>query len=369
MWNVRSIGLVCLLASGMGARAGADQQQIAPGTAQQNATVVTTGANGICETTAAPGDIQLATVGSGTPFRAEIRCGADKTVSTPAAGDDTQLVALGAPCKNANVVVVDTGPDGIANSTALGDDVQVVPTGTAPANTACVITGGNGVADTATVAGDDNLVLSPVGAAQPNTPVVLCGPNGVADTTANNVNTSGDDVQVVAVGAACSPSDVVVNSGSNGIADTRAEGPDLVLSVPRSVRLSIGKGQPTASKTIKVIVSNVEFGASAPATRAYRLKVAKGSCPGGTVNQVDADLGLPGLQAVGNVPKGGRLKASFVVTVHLQDVTSAASNIPFRCTVDVDAVAVDTDPNVDDAANDQNNSATVAVDVTDKNDL
>ena len=43
----------------------ADQQQIAPGTGQQNSTVINTGTDGICNTTAAADDIQFAAVGSG----------------------------------------------------------------------------------------------------------------------------------------------------------------------------------------------------------------------------------------------------------------------------------------------------------------
>jgi hypothetical protein len=182
------------------------------------------------------------------------------------------------------------------------------------------------------------------------------------------VNAGGDDVQVVAVGAACSPNDVVVDAGANGVADTRAEGPDLVLKVGRPLRLVIGSGRASASRTVKLVVSNVEFGTSAPASRTYRLSVSKGSCPGGTVNQVDADSSTPGLQATASIPQGGRVKASFVVTAHLEDVTTVAPNVPFRCTVNIDAIATDTDPAVDDAANAENNSSTVSVDVTDSND-
>jgi len=54
-------------------------------------------------------------VGQGTPFRTEIRCGPDKTASTSAGGDDTQLVALGGSCGNTNTPIIDTGPNGIAD--------------------------------------------------------------------------------------------------------------------------------------------------------------------------------------------------------------------------------------------------------------
>ena len=348
----------------------ADQQQIAPGTGSQNAVVVNTGPDGICNTTAAAGDLPAANVGSGTPFRTEIRCGANKVVDTVAAGDDTQLIAVGATCPNANKVVIDTGLDGVADTTAAGDDTQVITVGTAPANTPCVSTGADGVAQTATASGDDNVVLA-AGTAQPNTDVVLCGPNGIADTTANNRNPSGDDVQVIAVGAACTTNQVVVDSGANGIADTQAEGPDLVLKVlkPTKVVIPTSALGGIASKTIKLAVQNVEFGATAPAARSYKLVTGNGDCPSGTVTQLDADAATPGLQATANVPKGGTLKGSFTVTFHLQDITTVSSKIPFRCSINVEADAVDTLPDEDDAANPQNNHQTVDIEVFDKNDL
>ena len=77
----------------LGARA--DVQLIAPGTGPQNATVISTGPDGICNTAAATGDIQAAPVGQGTPNQNVIRCGPNKTAETAAAGDDRQLIAVG----------------------------------------------------------------------------------------------------------------------------------------------------------------------------------------------------------------------------------------------------------------------------------
>lgn len=350
----------------------ADEQQIAPGTGLQSAVVVNTGANGICETTAMSGDIQVATVGQGSPFQTEIRCGANKLVDTLAQGDDVQLIAFGAPCKGTNAAVIDTGPNGIADTTAAGDDVQAINIGTAPANRPCVIAGANGVADTASVAGDDALLLTPVGSAQAHSDVIVCGPNGVVDTTPNNVSPTGDDVfvpPITAVGQTCSQNQVVIESGANGIADTRAEGPDLLLSAARPVRLTIGRGRSSASKLVRFTVSNVEYGASAPSGRNFKLSVATGDCPGGTVSQVDTDALTPGLQAISSVPKGGRLQGSLIVTVRLEDVTSVSRSIPFRCAIDVTAVALDTAPDPDDAANPENNSNHIDIEVTDSNDL
>src|SRR5262249_37199699 len=84
----------------------ADEQQISPGTGLQNATVIDAGPDGICNTGAATGDILLpGTTGLGSPNRTEVRCGANKIVDTIAQGDDVQLVAFGAPCKNVNTAI------------------------------------------------------------------------------------------------------------------------------------------------------------------------------------------------------------------------------------------------------------------------
>jgi hypothetical protein len=362
---VLSALFVCALASG----ADADEQVIAPGTGLQSSIVVDTGPNGICETAAATGDIQSAPVGGATPHRNEVRCGTNTVVESTAAGDDVQLIAVGATCPNANRVAVDTGPNGIPETVAAGDDVYVagIALGVAPANTPCVIAGADGVAQTVAPGGDDVQLLT-AGTAAPNTEVVLCGPNLVADTVANNF-AAGDDVQLVSLGNACTANQAVVDSGADGIASTRAEGPDLLLKVAKSTKINIGNGDATGAKTIKLEVSNVEFGASAPATRAFKLTISGNSCGGGAVTQLDADTVTPGLQATANVPLGGKLKASVVATVKLENVISVSTRIPFRCTFDVNAVALDSDPDVDDAANPENNTTTVDLEVFDRNDL
>lgn len=345
----------------------ADVQQIAPGTGPQNATVISTGPDGICDTTASPGDIQAAPVGQGTPNQNVIRCGANKTAETVAAGDDRQLIAVGGTCKNANNNVVDSGDDGIPQTTAAGDDTQLLAVGSPPPGTACVIAGANGIADTTAPAGDD-VQLVPVGTATANTAVVQCGPNGIADTAANNAGLGGDDVQVIAQGAACTANQTVVDSGPNGIAETRAEGPDLVIAAAKSLKLAIRAGQLAVSKTVKVSVSNVEFGASAPVTRPYSLTIAAGSCGNGVVSQVDSDALTSGLQSSANVPLGGKVKASFVLTFKLQNVLSVSRTAPFRCSLTVRAQANDVTADLDDAANVENNETELQIEVYDYND-
>jgi hypothetical protein len=361
-----TLSVLVLLAAPVGH---ADEQVVAPGTGLQSSIVADTGANGLCETTAANGDIQAAPVGGATPNRNEIRCGVNKIVESTAAGDDVQLIAVGATCPNANRVVVDTGANGIPETPLGGDDTNPsgITLGVPPANTPCVIAGADGIAQTAAPGGDDVQLLT-AGTAAPNTDVVLCGPNLVADTTANNF-AAGDDVQLVPVGNACTANQAVVDAGADGIATTRAEGPDLLIKVAKSTKINIGSGDATGEKTIKLEVSNVEFGASAPLTRPYKLTITGNTCGGGAVTQLDADSVTPGLQATANVPLGGKIKASVVATVKLENVISVSTKIPFRCTFDVNAVALDTDPDVDDGANPENNTTTVDLEVFDRNDL
>jgi hypothetical protein len=84
---------------------------------------------------------------------------------------------------------------------------------------------------------------------------------------------------------------------------------------------------------------------------------------------VDADARAGGVQATATVPRGRKLKATFIVTLRLEDVTSVARNVPFQCAVDVEAQAVETAPDPDDAANPNNNAARVDVEAVDLNDL
>lgn len=348
----------------------ADRQQLAPGTGTQDALVIDTGADGICDTTAAKGDLQATPVGSGAPFANAVRCGPDQTADSPAGGDDTQVIAVGAPCQNANSTAVDSGPNGIVETPLANDDTYVsgLTLGGAPPNTACVITGADGIADTSPPVGDDGVDLF-VGQAEANTVVVRCGPNLVADTTANNAG-NGDDVQVIAPGDPCNnQNDVVVDSGPDGIAATRAEGPDLRLETVKPVRLTIRKGRAEATKTVKLRIRNVEFGDAAPPTRGFRIDATGGNCGRDTIVAVDADGKAAGAQATGMVGRKGRAKATVTVRARLQDVTTADARNPQRCTFNVDVIALDSDPDFDDGANTRGNRAVVQMDVVDKNDL
>jgi hypothetical protein len=351
----------------------ADRQRIAPGTALQSEVAVDTGANGICETAASGDDLQAAAVGLGAPNEDEIRCGIDQVVSTIAAGDDTQLVPLNGECQNRNTIIIDTGPDGIANTTAAGDDASLAPVGTAPPNTACILTGANGIADTPDPRGGDDVRLVPVGTALPNAVVVRCGPNQVAETRANNVNPGGDDVQLVQPGAGCPLVNTpVVDSGTNGIAETRAEGSDLLLRVQQEktpLQLTIKKKKGSVSKVVKVAMTNVEFGSTAPQARTARLVVLDNDCPRGTVSGVDANAAVDGLQPTVDIPLDHKVKGSFVVTFGLEDVTSVDKKIPFRCEVVAEVQSLDTAPVGDDAANPASTEARVVIEVVDQGDL
>lgn len=347
--------------------AGADRQRVSPGTGLQSAVVADSGANGICETAVRSDDIQATPVGQGAPFEAAVVCGQDRIASTAAAGDDRLLVAVGADCQNRNVDVVDTGPNGIAETAAAGDDEQDILPGSGAPHAPCVVTGGNGLADTGDpVGGDDVRYIFP-GMAEANSVAVRCGANRTAETTANNVRV-GDDVQLLPIGSACpSANTPVVDTGPNGLSETRAEGADLVLAVARPGTLTIRRRRGLASRRVKLIVSNVEFGG--PLARSYTLLASDGSCPNGAILEVDADARMPGVQPTAVVARGRRLKASVVVGLAVEDVTSVERRVPFRCTVEVEAQALDTAPAADDATNPENNETAITLDVVDQNDL
>jgi hypothetical protein len=368
--------LVILVVLFTGTIALADSQRIAPGRGDQGVVAIDTGADGLCNSTASGDDFQLAPVGAPAPNQPAIECDDgtgfnDGIVNTTAVGDDRQLVAVGGDCTNGQVII-DTGPDGVANTTAGGDDVLAQAVGTSPSNAPCIDVGTDGIANS-TVAGDD-VQLVPVSTGNANAPVVKCGPNKIAETPANNF-VAGDDVQVTAVGNSCGNANtIVVNSGADGIAQTRAQGPDLMLKTGKRVKARIPKGAPTVSKQVKLQVNNIEFGATAPTSRDYKLVVDEGACPGGSVSQVDADGKTAGLQATASVPKDGKMKGSFVVTLSLDQANTVSKKIPTRCLVDVTAVVAD--PNGftaknpdDDDQTDDNNRAQFPIEVFDANDL
>jgi hypothetical protein len=364
---MRTLLLLALLSLPVPARA--DLQRIAPGTGLQNAVVVDTGANGVCESAAAGGDLQAADVGAGARNQPGVRCGPNRDVETAAQGDDVQLIAVGGICRGANATIIDTGANGIPETVPVGDDTFApgIALGVPPPNEACVLAGADGVAQTAAPSGDDVQLIA-VNTAEPNTDVVRCGPNHIAETSANNLGV-GDDVQLVAPGAACTTNQPIVDTGLDGIANTRAQGPDLRMELVKPVHLVVTARKPSASKVVKFVVRNVEFGATAPAARGFRIRATGGSCPGGTVSQIDADPRAGGLQAVGTVALGKTAKAALVATMRLENVTTVDKKNPFRCTFDVSVVSVDTDPDVDDGANDEANTVPVVLEVLDKSDL
>jgi hypothetical protein len=357
--------LVTVLAAASPAHA--DRQSVAPGTGRQASIVADAGPNGICETPARPDDLQEIPVGQGAPHEDAVRCGPNQVAESFAGGDDVQRIAPGDNCGGPNAIVVDTGPDGVTASTAGGDDVQLLLPGTGLENAGCMIAGADGLASTPDpLVGDDRRQI-PFGTAEPNTAVIRCGLNQVAETFANNVR-AGDDVQRVGVGNPCeNPQGIVVDSGANGIAETRAQGAELVLALARPLAVTIGPKKPVGTRRFRVAVQNLEYGSTAPSARTYRLVARDGSCPDGTVTEVDADSRARGVQETAIVPLRRRVKGSVVVTLRLQDITSVARNIPFRCSIEVEAEATDVAP--DDASNPANNRADVPIEVVDRTDL
>ncbi len=224
---------------------GDDNQAIPVGRGMANATGADAGADGICESTASGDDAQVVTLGQGFPDTScvtagsngtletapavnddfldagsnRITTGADGICDTTKSGDDVQSIPVGNGA--ADSVCVDTGADGINDTTAVGDDNQAIPVGQGEANATCTDTGADRVSDT-TAAGDDSQII-PVGEGLPFTQCVGRGPNGDFETTP----AGDDDIRIFG------PFGIFgefISSGADGICDTLAVGGDDVVA-------------------------------------------------------------------------------------------------------------------------------------------
>jgi hypothetical protein len=146
---------------------------------------ITTGANGVCNTTKAGDDTQDIAVNNGKANQVCITAGTN-LVSTPA-GDDQTV---------GNTIT--TGANGISNTTKTGNDTQDIAVNQGKANEVCITAGNNGTLDT-TPGGDDQIVGN----------TITTGADGVCNTTK-----AGDDVQVIAVGNG-KPNEVCITAGTN----------------------------------------------------------------------------------------------------------------------------------------------------------
>ena len=100
--------------------------------------MIVTGYHGVCETTAAPGDVQVIPVGKGVPDLVCILPGFNEVLDTTPVNDD-QIVGE----------TITTGADGVCDTTAAGDDEQEVKVGRgAHTEAVCVSAGPDGVMDT-----------------------------------------------------------------------------------------------------------------------------------------------------------------------------------------------------------------------------
>lgn len=115
--------------------------------------VITTGADGICNTVAAGDDVQQVAFGGTPPNMACVGLGPNGILNTAPVGDDfIGAIPWNMFCSSANLIA--SGANGICNTAAVGDDDQIVPVGQRPRDITCITPGPNGVIDTVP-AGDD----------------------------------------------------------------------------------------------------------------------------------------------------------------------------------------------------------------------
>lgn len=251
-----------------------DTQTLPIGEGAPNSICTESGADGLCDTTAAGNDVQVVPPGQGFPDTACVSAGPDDVLDTaPALNDDVvdlgaNLITTGAdgicdttadPNDDQTIPVgagaadgtcVDTGPDGICDTAAAGDDSQTIPVGQGRSGDRCVGQGANGTFET-TPAGDDEIqqVFGPFGillefistgsdgicdtlavggddVVAANLEEITSGANGICDTTAGT-----DETQVILVGNG-EPDTDCVTAGADAILDTAVPSGDDVLDVP-----------------------------------------------------------------------------------------------------------------------------------------
>jgi hypothetical protein len=184
-----------------------DDQALPVGEGTPDALCVDSGADGVCDTTADPNDDQLLPVGQGTPDTRCVGPGVNGTLQTTPAGDDEEVQSIffglfistgpdglcdttamtGDDVVGPNLEGIDSGPNGICDTPAGAGETQVIPVGNGDPDTDCVTDGGDGSLDTPAAAGDD--VIDGAGNR------ITSGPDGVCQTTADP-----NDAQALPVG-------------------------------------------------------------------------------------------------------------------------------------------------------------------------
>lgn len=138
---------------------------------------------------------------------------------------------------------------------------------------------------------------------------------------------------------------------------------DLVVDVPKPVRLSIPAGTAEAAKTVTVKVRNLD--PAGFATNTVALVASASSCPGLVDGLPDFDPRTAGDQSSVVLLPGRTATASLRLVASSASLASATPSAPARCTVSLEAVT--TLPNSGDPTS-RNAQAVFDVDVFDAND-
>jgi subtilisin family serine protease len=121
-----------------------------PGNPDDDNVYIDTGPDGICQTTAALGDVQEIGPNQGEPDMACISAGTNGVLNSTRLGDDIIGTVNGVPA-------IGTGGNGVCESILGGDDNQWIPRWQGAPWSPCVLPGTNGRIDNTTPGGDDQL--------------------------------------------------------------------------------------------------------------------------------------------------------------------------------------------------------------------
>jgi len=118
-----------------------------PGNTMDPSSYITSGPNGICQTTAMGDDLQIIPKDQGNPFAEIIYAGPNGTLDSNTLGGDDEVLSN----------IINAGPNGVAETLAKGDDFQYLPVGQGEPFTICIKPGLNNYLNTLTtnIFGDD----------------------------------------------------------------------------------------------------------------------------------------------------------------------------------------------------------------------
>lgn len=172
----------------------------------------------------------------------------------------------------------------------------------------------------------------------------------------------------VLCGALIAISFLDVVGAASAVAATAPPRPDIVVTAPRFLRLTIREGAATGSRRFRVDLRRADLGDPVAGAASVRLSASAGNCPAGTLLAAP-DFGAlaAGEQAdVVELLAGGFARASVTLTVTASEVSSFNPGTAARCSIEISTNIIDPSDAIDRRPT--NDRASITVEIIDEGD-